>query len=415
MSNIVDKNLYPGSPIDPRALLRELKELWFSKSARSELWKFWDKVSGILQDGKSPLRRVLLDKVSQPDEYQKLIEYTSQIELYDIEKICDILSSFIQSNYNLDLVIYKLNTKKNTLDFFSWNQKIASHISLYSDEENGASKTSFYTNEQKALQAPFQSFLLTLDQKENDSIANIKMCIWDEIFIFSFHKKDILTLSDEQLSKDIYKVEQLFTQPSFGVWLNEKYKYISAKYVDSLTGLFKKDYIYALPKHVRYSVLFIDLNKFKSINDTYGHHAWDIVLQKFAQTLQKSVRKVDKVCRYAGDEFVILVPSNRVEDLDCIVDRLVYELENLEISFPSLKHWEKHTIKVGASIGKAIASPGRMIDEIIKEADQNMYEQKTISGTIERHVSELSEKFSPQQLHTLIEALKKQMNITLSE
>jgi len=111
------------------------------------------------------------------------------------------------------------------------------------------------------------------------------------------------------------------------------------------------------------SLLFIDLDNFKGINDTQGHDAGDRVLVAMANTLRNGVRKSDIVCRLGGDEFaVLLVETDAQNARACALalsDRIL--IENVE---------------VGASIGAATWQSGQSADELMAQADKAMFIQK---------------------------------------
>ncbi len=124
------------------------------------------------------------------------------------------------------------------------------------------------------------------------------------------------------------------------------------------------------------AVLFVDLDRFKQINDTQGHAAGDIVLRAVAEKLTSVVRPHDTVSRIGGDEFVVLAANveNRAHALD-IGARLLAELS----------HHAGDTDQVGASIGVAVSIGGRGTAEILlNEADKAMYQAKSLGrGRVE--------------------------------
>ncbi len=121
-------------------------------------------------------------------------------------------------------------------------------------------------------------------------------------------------------------------------------------------------------------VIMADLDKFKSVNDTYGHQMGDHVLKVFGKVLEECVRESDFVFRYGGEEFLILLTGTRKESAVAIAERIRSELEKLSISH------DGDTIKVTVSQGISYFDPVLenhcTKDELISRADQKLYEAK---------------------------------------
>jgi Amt family ammonium transporter len=122
-------------------------------------------------------------------------------------------------------------------------------------------------------------------------------------------------------------------------------------------------------------VLFVDLDRFKEINDTLGHAAGDAVLIEVTERLHAALRPQDTAARMGGDEFAILVENVlNSSDMDVVAGRV---LLNLARPFQALGH----SIHVGASIGAAIAGPSYSRPELlIRDADYAMYRAKQAGG-----------------------------------
>lgn len=120
-------------------------------------------------------------------------------------------------------------------------------------------------------------------------------------------------------------------------------------------------------------VLFIDLDGFKAVNDTYGHEAGDKLLCEIARRLQDTVRKTDSVFRLAGDEFTVLLEdmTDTYPDAHAVATKIIEQL-----SIPIDLCGQSAT--VGASVGIAIFTPesSKSAAELVKEADRWMYEAK---------------------------------------
>jgi diguanylate cyclase (GGDEF)-like protein len=119
------------------------------------------------------------------------------------------------------------------------------------------------------------------------------------------------------------------------------------------------------------ALIYMDLDKFKPVNDTLGHDVGDMVLKEIAQRLLGSVRESDTIARIGGDEFVVLLPSiDDRQDASTVAEKI---RSALALSFVA----NGHTINIGCSIGIAIY-PEHGTDEIslMKNADIAMYQAK---------------------------------------
>jgi diguanylate cyclase (GGDEF)-like protein len=118
------------------------------------------------------------------------------------------------------------------------------------------------------------------------------------------------------------------------------------------------------------AALVIDLDRFKPVNDSYGHHVGDEVLCEVAKRLTQAVRSTDAVARLGGDEFVILTAPATRERLEAFATRLIEAL-----SFPC--RCSAGSISVGASVGIALADDsGEEIDNMIRRADRALFAAK---------------------------------------
>jgi diguanylate cyclase (GGDEF)-like protein/PAS domain S-box-containing protein len=158
---------------------------------------------------------------------------------------------------------------------------------------------------------------------------------------------------------------------------------------DSLTGLYNRYYLSQImdrevkrSKRYKHSIAFlmIDVNRFKEINDRYGHQVGDMVLKEVAQSLLESVRDTDIVVRFGGDEFLVILLETDGE-ADIVKQRIIENFtvrnnRNGKVEFP-----------VTLSIGSAHLKPGdhKSEEEILNEADRRMYEdKKMLNGNAKR-------------------------------
>ena len=150
---------------------------------------------------------------------------------------------------------------------------------------------------------------------------------------------------------------------------------------DPLTGLYNRRYLEetmqretrraARAEHAL-SVLMLDLDHFKKFNDTYGHDAGDTVLREAASLFTKSVRAEDIVCRYGGEEFVIILPLADINIAQARAERIRGKLHNL----PILHHGQPLgavTVSIGVA---ALPQHGTSPNELLEAADGALYRAK---------------------------------------
>jgi len=138
---------------------------------------------------------------------------------------------------------------------------------------------------------------------------------------------------------------------------------------DLLTGVFNRRSLSAIMRESHVSgatILFFDLNDFKSINDVHGHHVGDECLKRFARALQESFRSGDHVVRYAGDEFVVIATDLDPVDTDTRIQRVRSKLQPGPADVP----------RIGFSVGRAVLPVHGDPDEALRAADQAMYRDK---------------------------------------
>lgn len=150
---------------------------------------------------------------------------------------------------------------------------------------------------------------------------------------------------------------------------------------DGLTKVFVNRYFqFRLKEEVEHakryktdlSLVLIDLDSFKPINDNYGHQVGDKILISAAQIMKKTFRSTDVVCRYGGDEFVVILPKTSGDEAVHIAERLRQEVERLDFQSGT-----NIILRVTLSIGIATWEPSMEKDALIKAADTALYVAKT--------------------------------------
>jgi diguanylate cyclase (GGDEF)-like protein len=149
---------------------------------------------------------------------------------------------------------------------------------------------------------------------------------------------------------------------------------------DELTGILNRrsftKYIEHEFKHAKmrsepFSLIIIDIDFFKDINDNYGHIVGDEILKNLSQLMKSSFRTTDKVCRWGGEEFAILLPSTSMINANNVAEKMRLKVENVshQVKDKSINY----TISLGVSESLAI---DETIDQIINRADTALYKAK---------------------------------------
>ncbi|WP_418792161.1 GGDEF domain-containing protein [Phosphitispora sp. TUW77] len=167
----------------------------------------------------------------------------------------------------------------------------------------------------------------------------------------------------------VYKLADMITKPM---------------YIDSLTGAYNHKFFQenlageisrAAMTGKPLSMIMMDLDYFKNVNDQYGHRFGDIVLRSTAKVMKKNIRPTDILARYGGEEFAAILPNTESFEASAIASRIRHEVEK------QLVHCEEFNtdVNVTISIGVAQWSRGIKRDEFIDMADKAMYESKHMS------------------------------------
>lgn len=172
----------------------------------------------------------------------------------------------------------------------------------------------------------------------------------------------------------IKKLHKIFSQHKMEIIQN-------LIYVDDVTELynqrkFKKDIEYLIKEKRIFSVLFIDVDHFKNINDTHGHVMGGLSLVQLAAILKENIRETDFIYRYGGDEFVVLLPMLDNQKALILATRILDIINNKNII---IKYKNVQTIiKLSISIGVGeFPKDGKDKDTILGFADKMMYQAKT--------------------------------------
>ena len=147
---------------------------------------------------------------------------------------------------------------------------------------------------------------------------------------------------------------------------------------DPLTGLYncrqfetlaERGIRQAIEDNASYTLLMIDIDKFKNVNDTYGHDVGDIVLKKLAQTMKDTFRKTDILARYGGEEFIVFLSMTSPQKAFIAAEHIRKAVEKLKIKN------EESLIPITVSIGVSDCQSTNL-EFLIKQADEALYHSK---------------------------------------
>lgn len=123
------------------------------------------------------------------------------------------------------------------------------------------------------------------------------------------------------------------------------------------------------------SLLFVDLDHFKLVNDSFGHQAGDRILRMLSSTVREAARDADLVARYGGDEFAIVMPATTLQDARVAADRIGDAVRNAEFTLQ-----DGTPIMLTLSVGVASFDPDDDLDSLLSRADSGVYRAKVAGG-----------------------------------
>ena len=149
--------------------------------------------------------------------------------------------------------------------------------------------------------------------------------------------------------------------------------------MDGLTGLINHKRFYEiLEKELwrsrRYgghiSLIMIDIDNLKTINDTYGHRAGDKVIRKISGKIRECVRQIDAAARYGGDEFAVILPNTTLDDAVVVAERMVETVSRSPVT------WKKEQIELTISVGVGEYTADTTPEDITSHSDKALYTAK---------------------------------------
>lgn len=216
-----------------------------------------------------------------------------------------------------------------------------------------------------------------------EGYLNIRMCrmiLKDDCYALI----EVMDVTNQFIQKNILKkyVKELYL---LNQELKEKEEEIkNLAYYDMLTGVANRTLFYELSRkflneakesHKIFGLMFIDVDDFKYINDTYGHEVGDDILVKVANILTQTVGDNKLVVRYGGDEFLVMLPGlHRKSDYKETVTRIIQNKNNVI-------RYNHDNIRISFSIGVSFfPDDGETMDKLVGRADKSMYVAKNTAG-----------------------------------
>ncbi|WP_297455431.1 bifunctional diguanylate cyclase/phosphodiesterase [Persephonella sp.] len=263
-----------------------------------------------------------------------------------------------------------LNAEGSVLCLYS---KLEDHCSILVHSDNYLlNKIPFNLEEKefKKLQKTHHANNIILDKNGDRYIASIKKEVNDEYSLYIVIFKRGERLSEEELKY----TDMILSHLVYSINLLNLATY------DPLTRLYNRRAIveYAEKEVERakrynhdFSIILLDIDDFKGINDTYGHTMGDIVLKQVAEIIQEETRDVDKVGRYGGEEFIIVLPETETESALRLAERIRKKISEKEFKIGDYK------ISITISAGVAgLGIHGETFEEILQAADLALYQAK---------------------------------------
>jgi diguanylate cyclase (GGDEF)-like protein len=308
------------------------------------------------------------NKVIQNDAYiinttgiiRGSIQRLSKMELVGCTKVCDDLSE--------------------TIDFHIKDIMNMDYVDVYANEADQFTKRLFALKESwQRLKQLHDSYRVNPSYElKNEVIAMSEYCwsLADSVVT----NAQITTEGKLNRVKMFYPVSMLIVLCNvismFIIFttVRKKLEYHAAN--DSLTGVFNRySFEQVLENEIqrsirfdrKFSVMFFDVDKFKRINDSHGHHTGDTVLIEIAELVRSTVRKVDTVSRIGGEEFSIIVPEITKQDAVKMAEKIRSSIEDYAFSIGE---------KITASFGVAEFNKNLDKEDLLLQADKAMYKAK---------------------------------------
>lgn len=352
----------------------------------------------------------VIDMLSKDEFYDILYYQDNDFNIRSIGEL--LLEQNDNCNHNLNLIlkyigretlalnglIIKVNEENSNLEVVSslieGDIKLPDEVILFSALRN-KEPVLYNQNTKKINKCNIEEFIA----KNIAGLICIPICAYDRYTLELQERRKSETVQDNKLIGYIY----LETKRALNRFDNERCNLISAlsnliylnieneqlrtiATTDKITGTFTRTYfddrfdnLLNVYNHTEnsFSVLMLDIDKFKNINDTYGHLKGDTVLAMMGKSIKESIRETDIVGRYGGEEFIVILQNINIEDSLELANKIRSKIEKLV--FPGINR--PITISIGLS---QYPEHSNFKDELIFKADQALYYAKEVLGRNKR-------------------------------
>jgi len=340
-----------------------------------------------------------LDYLNKPIEYICVVN--PDTTPYGLVTHTDIISH-IDPDTLMDN--YKLSDFLKTRRRMKWVKKELAVTALFEDMINEEFDNILVVEDMKPVGILTTKDILQLIKNKNDlkrTVSEYMSTPVDTIhkdssikealeFVNKKHYKRVIVVDDEGNLSGVITQEE-FIALSYARWAvhmkdhhaelseinnvlenkNKEYEVMAS--TDSLTGLYNRfkfselylsEYTAMIQRNNDMSIILLDIDFFKSVNDTYGHNIGDQVLIQISHALLKILRSIDIVCRWGGEEFVILLPTASLQNAVDLAEKLRVYIEELEIDVVG---------KLTASFGVSQVREDDEMQDVIARADKALY------------------------------------------
>jgi len=337
--------------------------------------------------------RASIDEMGLQDERGKMKQELERQMFY--LKVRDILSEKLHSTLNVEsiyenmcqLVVNLLGVEIFQIFFHDGNERYH-YLGMADGVPDDTIKTVLSQNRDEiianTMKTPAELGMKNLVPQFR--IPNSKFRIPGIPMIAGDQVKGVMTIEKLMSQKQTFNAEDSellkILAKEAAIALNNGYAYRRMEHMamtDGLTDLYNQRYFQArLDKEINQSIhhgkllslLMADVNKFKRVNDAYGHRQGDAALKDLANILRSNVRSVDIAARYGGDEFVIILPETDAKRAAVVAERIKESV----VSYRFRK--DDKSVQLTISIGVASFQPAMTKEELIDAADRALYHDK---------------------------------------